>query len=183
MIVTSRTTADEFLRQTQWQLDAPSDRDRFETAFKYMLRHVPLGVLNLPDHSSPWTPGGGHRTKLVSWLQGIRFSAPVNADESVSKGTVLKQFRLVSDPPGARGNWFTAAPSQLQFMALPQGEYRADYYIAATNFRCLLSRISDAFAGWSNAPDPYRHGGAKQFFIYAGGQLASCLVPAKPAST
>jgi len=178
MIVSTRTTPDEFLHETQWLLDAPSDRGRFADAFNYMLQNVPLAVLNLPDNSSPWTPGGGKRTNLVSWLQAIRFSAPVNAHERVSKGNVLKQFRSITDPPGKRGNWYTIVRSQLKFMALPAGQYRTDYYLASADFSCLYSHISDAFAGWKPGPHPYRRGGATQYFIYADGQLASCLAPA-----
>ncbi len=186
MIVDFRTTPDEFLHQTRWVLDSPSDRGRFAVAFEYMLKNVPLGVLNLPDHSSPWTPGKGQRTTLLSWLQAIRFSASVYADEPVSKGAVLKQFRRVSDPPGTRGHWYTLTSSKLRFTALPKGHYRAEYYIAIAGFRCLFSRAADAFAGWDARHDshmhrssPYRHGGAVQYFIYSGGSLASCLVPAE----
>lgn len=183
MIVTYQTTPDEFLRATQWSLEGAGDRGRFATAFDYMLKNVPIPVLNQPDNSSPWTPGSRERTRLVSWLQGIRLSSPVNANEPVSKGTILKQFRLITDPPGSRGNWYTIERSQIQYMALPKGQYRSDYYIAVADFRCLFSHISDAFAGWSDAPDPYRRGGATQYFVYAEGPLVSCLLPAGAKST
>lgn len=180
MIVNPGTTADEFLQETQWSLDGPADRGRFAEAFNYMLKNVPITVLNLPDNSSPWTPGKRDRTQLVSWLQGIQFSSPVNAHEHVSKGTVLKQFRSISEPPGKRGNWYTLVRSQLRFMALPAGEYRTDFYLATSDFRCLFSHISDAFAGWKRTPNPYRFGGAVQYFIYGNGPAASALIPAKP---
>ncbi len=182
MIVSQNTTVEEFIEYTKWEFMYPGERESLGEAFNFFLRTVPLARLNYPDHSSPWTPGPGPRTTLISWLQAINLRQKVKPRCVLDAGTLLKQFRFPDDPASAQGNWFTYPPSQFGGMALPADQEDERLFVVVARIICLESTISDAFMGWAKRRrSPYGYGGEPQLFIDNRGPFARNLTLAPPA--
>lgn len=176
MQVTRQTTAEEFIQRSGWEMGAGSPLE-FQKAFRFFLDRVPLDVLNRADASSPWGPPGTRRTTLLSWLQAIDFTRPVNPARLITQNEWVKQVRFPDEPLQAKGDWFTWLWSGVDRMGLPEGQTADRIYRVARPITCLEARIADAFAGWVevSANRDYRHGGAVQLFIYRNGPEASAL--------
>ncbi|MBX9735322.1 MAG: hypothetical protein K2X32_00210 [Phycisphaerales bacterium] len=182
MIVSPNTSVEEFIEYTKWEFMYPGERESLGEAFNFFMRTVPLARLNYPDHSSPWTPGPGPRTTLISWLQAINLRNKVNPRCVLEEGTQLKQFRFPGDDASAQGSWFTYPPTGFSGMALPAGQEDERLFVVAARIICLESTVGDAYMGWVAGPQPaYGRGGAKQLFIDNRGPFARNLTLAPPA--
>jgi hypothetical protein len=175
MDVTRSTTANEFIEATKWHISGPQERDGFTQAFDFFLRNIPTDRLNDRDTSSPWTPGSGPRTLLISWLQGIYFGERVNPNRSFTHGR-LKQFRNRQEKLGVQGNWFTFESTRVSTTGLPDGQDSVRIYEVVSPIVCLESTAADVYAGWNpSVPPRYAHGGARQLFIDNKGPYATSL--------
>ena len=174
MIITRSTTVDDYIAGTGcWQDASPTERTNLARALRYFVRHVPLHVLNEPDHSSPWGPVRGRRTRLLSWLQAIAMSNVVNPSRVLWPDQRLRQFRVFGEPMTRLGNWFTWESTPLAQLALPAGQTVERVVRVTRIIWCLECTVGDAFAGWARPSDrpfaDYRHGGGRQLFIYRDG--------------
>ncbi|CAN5820855.1 hypothetical protein BH11PLA1_BH11PLA1_00140 [soil metagenome] len=175
MQITRNTTVEEFLTKTKWELETPAEKPALAAALKYFAEHVPESVLNAPDNSSPWTPPGTTRTRLISWLQGIRLALGVNPQRRLNMNERVVQWRLRSDPPTARGDWFTWLSSSNSKLGIPAKQTAVRIFEVTAPITCMESTASDAFCGWVADGDAYRAGGAKQLFIYRDSAAARTL--------
>ena len=176
MQVTRSTTVQQFISGTGWELGAGNRQD-LEKALRFFLEHVPLNVLNAADASSPWGPPQSRRTTLVSWMQAIDFTHPVNPKRQLQARERVKQVRFPMDPMNAKGDWFTWLSGDVDRMALPDGQSSDRIYEVTRPITCLESRVADAFAGWTHvhANRDYRRGGAVQLFIYRNAPESAAL--------
>jgi hypothetical protein len=177
MQITRSTTAQQFIAGTQWQMGS-GNQFGFGQAFDYFLCAVPLHVLNRDDTSSPWTATNNQRTVLESWLQAIDFTKPINPNRVIEANQRLIQFRFHGEPRSAKGNWYTWLSADVDKAGLPDGQTAVRLYRVTARVHCLETTVADAFSGWNPNPPKgrdYRHGGAKQLFIYRDGSAAAAV--------
>lgn len=186
MQVNHATTGPEFVERCGWTNLSSYEIAALDAALRYFIRNVPLGVLNAPDRSSPWTPGNVPRTRVISWIQSIHLSSGVNASRRVEAKTRLKQYRMRDESSEARGSWFTWLSTKLDKVGLPDGQDSLRLWKATQPFDCLECTCGDVFAGWvpykPGERPPYKSGGGRLLFIYHSSPAARHLVPDGGAS-
>jgi hypothetical protein len=167
-------TIDEFLALTNWEKPPTAQyKQNMAAALEYFQRIVPRNVLRQHE-SAPWVlPINGIRIKLTSWMQGIAFHQPVNAQRRVNKGDPLIAFKGDDIKAGVvAGCWYTFPSTRQGQVAIHSTLARMHKFKAKIPFACLHSKASDAYVGWlTDVPAEYRHGGADQLFVWNAGLL------------
>jgi hypothetical protein len=163
-------TVDEIILYTGWPVPSQTYKENMRRALDYFQLVVkPRSVLREPDDAGPWNLRiNGVKIKLLNWMQGIDYREPVDPRRLINKGDPLVAFKDPLLRSGqVRGNWYTFPSTRQGAVAIHSTQTRLHKFKARVSFTCLLSKASDAFVGWvQDMPAEYRHGGARQLFIW-----------------
>ena len=108
-------TIDEIIEYTGWPVASPTQKENMRRVLDYFQQVVRLpSILREQDDSGPWSMRiNGTKIRLLNWMQGIDFSAPVNPLRFINKGDPLIAYKDPSFRPGRiRGNWYTFPSTQ-----------------------------------------------------------------------
>ncbi len=167
-------TVEQIIEYTGFFVPSVTYKDNMRQALDFFQGTVPRNILRQQDDSGPWNLRiNGTKIKLLNWMQGIDFSRPVNTQRWIGKGDPLIAYRAPQERPGvAWGSWYTFPSTQQESLAIPSSQTRLHKFKARAGFLCMLSTASDTFVGWvRGAPGEYRHGGARQLFIWNARQV------------
>ncbi len=187
------TTFDDFIRDSGWDYMGRNPV-WVEMAYDFFVRTLGLDYLNLTSQDpalpsdrrdSPTNPAGipqGERTNLISFMQAINFTRPVNPHRILRKNDLVMQLRFVGDRVWQVGDWFTYATGPVGPLALPDGQHWRRVFRVTRPIICLESIAADNFTDWHGVRrershyydavgrklTDYHHGGGTQLFIYQG---------------
>jgi hypothetical protein len=167
-------TIDQIIEYTGWRVPSPAYKENMRQALDYFQRVVPRSILRQQDDAGPWNLRiNGTKIKLLNWMQGLNYNQPVNTQRVINKGDPLIAYKDPSVQPGrVRGNWYTFPSTRQGEVAIHSTQTGLHKFKAQVQFTCMLSTASDAFVGWvQGMPAEYRHGGARQLFIWDAGRV------------
>lgn len=164
-------TVDELIAATGWEVEYPKPFYIQNMTAAWRFFHVSFRASFLwtaRTDAPPWVLRiNSQPYRIVSWMQAINFTKPVNNLRVIRKGSEVDSYRRPKEKAGSiLGNWFTFPSNHVDKLAIPSGRYTLHKFKAKVDFICLQSTVADAYCDWlPDRPPQYRHGGGQQLFI------------------